>query len=405
MPRLVVLLLTSLLAFTGCSNDTEIAPPLPTSSAARADSAQQVATALGQALTDHDTAAAADVAAPAVRPLLQAVAANVGRLGLRSVGLRYLEDGVVDPQRLDSVPDGTWAATMELTWRLPGWDHRASRAELSVLLHRDDGRARVVGFAPGGEGRVPVWLTGPVEVRRTGRVLIASASGQSALSAAALLRLGRQAVREVGATLRWHGRLVIEVPQTEQQLEQALAAGEKQYASIAAVTTTVDGSAGRRAPLHVFLNPGVFNRLGAQGAQVVMTHETVHVATHANASAAPDWLREGFADYVALSHARVPVAKAGAQAIAKTRKQGPPRQLPSDADLGASAPHIGTAYEEAWLVCRFIAREYGERRLIRFYRAVDGGTPLPEALRQVLDTSEQGLVSGWSRSLTDLARK
>lgn len=388
---------------SGCSQDTEIVPPTPTSSAAQDDSAQQVAAALARALRDHDATAAGELASSTARPQLQAAARNVGLLGLRLRTLRYLEPGVVAVEDEGDLPEGTWAATMQLVWRLPGWDGRDTRTEVSVLLDRDGGKTRVVGFAPGIGGRVPVWLTAPVDVRRAGRALVVTTNRQAGLSTARLLPLARQAVREVSETLHWRGSLVVEVPGDEQRLEQALAAGEHQYASIAAVTTTVDGSPGRGAPLHVFLNPTVFSRLGVQGAQVVMTHETVHVATQANASAAPDWLREGFADYVALLHAGVPVAKAGAQAIAKVRKQGPPQQLPTDADLAASAPHLGTAYEEAWLLCRFIARTYGEGKLIALYSSVDGGVNLSSALQQVLGTSEPALVKAWSRDMGRLA--
>ena len=55
-----------------------------------------------------------------------------------------------------------------------------------------------------------------------------------------------------------------------------------QYQSIAAVTTSVDGSRARRSPSHVFVNPQVFLPLRPRGAQVVITHEATHVATHAS---------------------------------------------------------------------------------------------------------------------------
>lgn len=400
MPRLVVLLLTALLVLTGCSSDTEIAPPKATGPGAGADAVQRTTDDLAAALRSRDAEAAARLAAPGARPLLEAVVANAQAIGLEVTDLRYLEDTVLAGS--EAAPEGTRAVTVELVWRLPGWDARASRAELSLLL--DESAEHVVGFQPGAEGRVPVWLTGSVRVARADRALVISASSEPELAAERLLGFARRAVREATQTLGWRGRLVVEAPGSDHDLEDALLAGEGQYASIAGITATVDGSGGRQAPLHVFLNPEVFAKLGGQGAQVVMTHEAVHVATRANASHAPDWLREGFADYVALSHARVPVTKAGAQAIAKVRKDGPPKQLPSDAALAASAPGIGTAYEEAWLVCRFIAREYGEDRLIAFYEAIDQNGRVAEALDRVLGTNEKALVKAWSRDLAQLAR-
>ena len=55
------------------------------------------------------------------------------------------------------------------------------------------------------------------------------------------------------------------------------------------------------------MNPPVFEPLGPQGAQIVMSHEAAHVATDAAASSMPTWLLEGFADYVALAHVDLPV--------------------------------------------------------------------------------------------------
>ena len=41
-----------------------------------------------------------------------------------------------------------------------------------------------------------------------------------------------------------------------------------------------------------------------------MSHESTHVATDAPFATMPTWLLEGFADFVALDHAGVPVEKA-----------------------------------------------------------------------------------------------
>lgn len=395
-----IAVLACLAAFlTGCSGDTELAPPEPTSTDARDAIAQRVVDALEDALEEGDGAAAESLAAAEAKPLLRAVADNAEALGLRLSRLRYLEPAELPADELAGKPEGAWGATVELSWRLRGWDLRDARVETAVVL---DGEGRILGFAPG-TGRVPLWLAGPLDVRRAPRVLVVSAAEENGLSAPRILGLGRQAVAEVTETLGWNGRLVLEAPATDGDLERALQAEPGQYASIAAVTTSTDGSAGDRAPVHVFLNPALFGRLGNQGAQVVMTHEAVHVATRATASSAPNWLREGFADYVALEHAGVPVQKAGAQAIAGVRKDGPPTALPTDAELSASAPGLGGAYEEAWLVCRFIAREYGEDRLIAFYDAVDGGATVPGALQDVLGTSERALTTDWSRDLARLA--
>ena len=147
------------------------------------------------------------------------------------------------------------------------------------------------------------------------------------------------------------------------------------------MTTTVDGSLRSDAPVRVFVNPTVFGRLKERGAQVVMSHEATHVATGATFASMPTWLLEGFADFVALDGAGVPVDLAARQILDRIRKDGLPGGLPTTADLDPTANGLGATYEEAWLACRFLAQEYGADRLVRFYRAVErrrldpGGVP------------------------------
>lgn len=397
MRRGLVAFLAILALTSGCSHDTEITPPKPSVTADQDAEAADAVARLQRVLVRHDTKAMAQT-----RALSDAVA-NARTLRLRILSVRYVEPAELAAEDLAGVPSGTFGATVEMGYRLSGWDPRPTRLETTVLLHRTGGQTTVVGFAPG-TGRLPLWLSGPLSIVAEGRVLVIDRSDDPRLAGNTLARLARVAVREDARTLGWNGRLVVEVPDSETALEQALEATAGQYANIAAVTTTVDGSAGRTAPLHVFLNPAVFSRLGHQGAQVVMTHESVHVATRANASKAPDWVREGFADYVALLHAGVPISEAGAQAIAQARKQGPPKHLPTDAELAASAPGLGTTYEEAWLVCRTIGQRYGTAKLIALYEALDSGTPLAAALNRVLGIDQRELVAEWSHDVARLAR-
>jgi hypothetical protein len=219
-----------------------------------------------------------------------------------------------------------------------------------------------------------------------------------------VLDLARQALDDVGKVLPgWRGKLVMEVPGSEDQLEQALGAPAGRYANIAAVTTSVDGSLVPGSPVHVFLNPKVFDGLGPRGAQVVVSHESTHVATDATFAEMPTWLLEGFADYVALAHARIPVATAASQILARIRKDGPPDHLPTATELDPAAPGLGATYEEAWLAARFIAQEYGEARLVTFYRKVSGGEAVERAFKGTLGTTEDAFVARWRADLRDLA--
>jgi hypothetical protein len=218
------------------------------------------------------------------------------------------------------------------------------------------------------------------------------------------LGLARQALVDVAKVLPdWHGNLVLEVPASEEQLDEALAAPAGRYDNIAAVTTTVDGSLVPGSPVHVFLNPQVFDTLGPRGAQVVVSHETTHVATGATFVDMPTWLLEGFADYVALDHAGIPVQTAASQILARIRKDGPPDHLPTASDLDPTANGLGATYEEAWLATRFISKEYGEQKLITFYRKVSAGQSTTAAFQGILGTTEDAFVRRWRADLRHLA--
>jgi hypothetical protein len=396
------LLLAGALALTGCSSDETLAPPKPSSGStdARGVSAQRTLTELAAALTARDDSRAAALAAPEGRATVAAMVANAGTLDLRDLSLRFVDDQSVlsadDRSRYGST---AWAATADLSYRIAGWDAHPARLETRFVFVRSGGRDLVAGVG-GGDGRTPIWVTGRVNHAEAGRALVVS----RAAKADHYLALASQALTDVAKVLpRWHGRLVLEVPADEVGLDQALAASQEQYANIAAVTTTVDGSLVPGTPVHVFLNPRVFDGLGPRGAQVVLSHEATHVATDAAFADLPTWLLEGFADYVALAHADIPVSTAASQILARIRKTGPPDHLPTAVELDPTANGLGATYEEAWLATRFIAEEYGEAKLVAFYRKVGNGEKVEQAFRTILGTTEPAFVAQWRADLRDLA--
>ena len=156
--------------------------------------------------------------------------------------------------------------------------------------------------------------------------------------------------------------------------------------------------------MRVFVNPTVFGRLKERGAQVVMSHEATHVATGATFTSMPTWLLEGFADFVALDDAGVPV---------EPRRRADPRPDPQGGTAARAARPartstrrangLGATYEEAWLACRFLAQEYGADRLVRFYRTVSAGASTQEAFRSELGTTQRMFVAQWRADLARLA--
>ncbi len=350
---------------------------------------------LESAVRRHDAAAGSRLgASPAARADLGGVVRNGRALHVADFTLRYVDtDGAVRK-------GGSWAADVDTMWRFAGFDRQIEHLEVRVRFARAGDDLRIAGIG-GGDRRSPLWLAGPVQVRRSAQSMVLVDG--SAARADAFAALARRAVPQVRRVLpRWSGGLVVEVPASQRGLDAALGADRGQYAGIAAVTTTVDGSRSRRSPSHVFVNPKVFEPLRPQGAQVVITHEATHVATAAATSKAPIWLVEGFADYVALNSQRLPVSTTAARIIAVVRRQGPPRRLPSSAEFAAGAEHLEARYESAWLACRLLAQDGGVRALVAFYRAMDGGAALGPELQRHFGLTPATFTKEWRHLLSDL---
>jgi hypothetical protein len=350
---------------------------------------------LESAVRRDDVPAGAGLGAtPRARTDLGGVVRNGRALHVKGFSLRYLDSsGAV-------APNGTWAAEVATTWRFAGFDRRTEHLELRVSFAPASGRLRIAGIG-GGDRRTPLWLSGPLQVRRSTRSLVV-VDGTSA-RAARFAALARRAVPQVRRVLPdWRGGLVLEVPATEAELDAALGASPGDYRGIAAVTTTVDGSSSRQSPSHVFVNPQVFDPLRPRGAQVVITHEATHVATDAATTPAPTWLVEGFADYVALSSQRLPLTTTAARITALVRHSGAPRHLPGEHQFAPGAKHLEARYESAWLACRLLAREGGNDALVGFYRAMDGGRELGPELRRWFGLTPVSFTRQWRTLLSHL---
>jgi hypothetical protein len=380
-------------------------PQGPAARGARPAEAAVVLQQLAAALADGDAGAAAALA-PAgddtAAGRLRAVARNARELGL-SVSLRYVDEagGVA--------ADGGWTAAVAATWRYAGDPgSEPARAEVSVRFAPvgDDGVA-VAGFGQPAAGRVPVWMAGPVVVARSHGLLVV-VSGHGALGrseADRYLRLAATAVDVVRRVLpSWPGKLVVEVPPSSAALDRAMDVDPGHTSGIAAVTVPVDGSTDTDSPVHVLVNPEVYDRLPPTGAQVVLSHEAAHVATEAARSDVAPWLVEGFADYVALRDVGLPVSTTAAQIIRQVRRDGVPDALPGPAEFETGTSHLGATYESAWQACVLLADRGGEQALVRFYDAVSAGSPLSTALRQRFGLTEAALTRLWQRRLADLAR-
>ncbi|MBC7275271.1 hypothetical protein [Nocardioides sp.] len=315
---------------------------------------------------------------------------NARAIGVEDVAARYVaESGNV-------AADGSWTADVEMSWRTPG--DPVLTEELKVGF---DAGGAITGFSAAQGTRLPLWLSGPVEVRRTGSTLVVVQA--SADVADRYAKLAATAVDEVRKVISWDDpRLVLEVPATG--LESALGAQPGAYSAVAAVTATVDGSTKAGTPLHVWVNQGVIGDLDAPGAQVVITHEATHAATDApTGTNRPMWLVEGFADYVALRETTLPLSKTAGQILAQVRENGAPDHLPGKAEFNTRSEHFGAEYEAAWLACEVLAEAGGEEALVDLYEETGRGTALEKALQSSFGFGEDELTARWRAHLSESA--
>ena len=352
--------------------------------------------ALATAWHRHDRQAFVDVGAEpgwGARTWSALTALDVDRFALRYVG--------ADVPRAGSGVDST--AVVDATWRLPGWDEPVSSQLLVDFV--DDGIAtmRPLLGAP-----VPLWAVGAVRSVDVGGgatvLLLPGTSPHVRGSVTRQVELARARVEDLlpGTLDRAHPLLVV-TPARSAQFAAVLGSPNG-WDAIAAVATTVDGSATETVPDLVVLNPTVYGRLGPMGAQVVLAHEATHIATGAAASGAPAWVVEGFADLVALRGLGVPLRTAAGRTLATVRRDGPPRHLPGYAEFRTEAHGLGRAYEQAWLACRMLEQQYGLAATVRFAREVTDGRSLQLALRDELGTDLETVTADWRAELSRLSR-
>jgi hypothetical protein len=396
---LCLVLVAGAVAWSVVDSDEYVAPRPP----AEADpvdavGASRTVDALQRAVADGDPADAASLAPEGdgrAAGLMAALVTNARSIPVSGLRLRYVDETSA------AATDGTWGAAVAVTWRFAGFDAAPSHAEVTFRFRRDGDRVAVVGVGGGGM-RTPVWMSGPLTVRRSPDTLVLSAGRPARIDD--YERRARVAVTDVRAVLpQWRTGLVVEVPADDVALDAALDADPGEYAGIAAVTSSTDGSTAPGSAIHVFVNPSIYDRLGGTGAQVVMSHEAVHVATRAPSSTMPPWLLEGFADYVALRGVDLPFSVTAGQVIEQVRREGSPEALPGAAEFGSADTHLGAAYESAWLACVVLADRAGEDALVRMYAAVDGGADLIDQLEERFAWTEREFVEAWRQRLTDLA--
>ncbi|WP_443053779.1 hypothetical protein [Streptomyces sp. NBC_00670] len=336
---------------------------------------------------------------------------------------RQLATGAAEFANLRNVPLASWSyritsfhrtgeratADADLRYQVRGYD-RAPVTSGRVLRLVHSGRHwYVASDEPAKKSGQQLWEQGAVRAVR-GRHSLVLGVGQSESDLERYARLADDAVPAVSRAWGsgWAGRVVVYVPRSVKGMAGLLGGAAGGYRGIAAVTTGEAGGSTSAPADRVIVNPDAYGVLGDFGRQVVLTHETTHVATRAHTTAAtPLWLSEGYADFVGYRESDRTAAQVAPELRDEVAAGRVPDALPTDADFGfgQEAGRLARAYEGGWLACRMIAERWGEKRLRAFYRAVgDHGEragAVEDALRTVLDTDAAAFTRDWRAYLRD----
>ena len=306
-----------------------------------------------------------------------------------------------------------WAPKVTLRHALQGIDADPSESTQHLTFVRRSSRWYVAAdddFAGRGDtSERLIWDTGPVSVVRGRRSLVLGHPG----SLAEMRRLATEvdaAVPRVTAVWGsgWKQRVAVVVPASQRELGTLVQArgALTPIAALALAGPVRSGTA--RGGDRILVNPPNMARLGPLGRQVVLTHEVTHVASRAaTGPLVPSWLAEGLADHVGFLDSGVPVRLAAEELGDDVRAGRTPTSLPSDRAFNGDNPDLAQAYEGSWLAVELLVQRYGERRMLRFYRALgevergERAAVLDEVLRAELGTSTRELVAAWRASLRD----
>ena len=342
-------------------------------------------------------AAAVDPRAGAYRAAQRRVFGNLRRLPLtqwtyRVTNVRHVRHG--GKERTE--------AEVRLRYRLRGDDRVPVTATERLAFARHGGRWYVAAELPGSDRQL--WEQGRVTVVRGERSLVLGV-GRERAGLRSLARDADDAVSAVdGVWSRdWPRRVVLEVPASLRRMAELLDSPASSYQGIAAVTTGEAGESTAAPADRIVVNPEAYGLLSEEGRQVVVTHETVHVASRTHTGpATPLWLSEGLADWVGYrGTGRTP--KGAAPELDRAVKQGEvPRELPSERAFrfGSDPEALGRAYESGWLACRYVAGTWGEEKLLSLYLRVGdadkkGRAALDGALRGELGLTPGEFTERW----------
>lgn len=305
-------------------------------------------------------------------------------------------------------PDA-WVSRIGGHYRLAGYDTRAREFESYFSVVRRGQQWRLADDTDGGT-QTEIWDLPKFTVVKGRATLVLGTGPASRLRPYAAL--GDLAVTRVTAVWGsgWTRRVVVVIPGTSAQMAELVDQQAGSVGQVAAVTDGPFGTDGKAGADRVVVNPTAFGSLEQRGRQVVITHESTHVAIRSTTTqGVPLWLSEGMADYVGYRDIGATPHQIASALFAQVRAGKGPTRLPTAADFDPSRTTIGPHYNAAWLAVRRIAQRWGEDTLVRFYRAAataragatdpgssaDADAATAAAFTSVLHTSVAAFTKDW----------
>ena len=274
----------------------------------------------------------------------------------------------------------SWVGDVRVSWRVRGAGPGFAHAEVPLTFRDVRGGAAFV-TARSAADAVPLWLLERAARRACG------GDGRHGLR-----RRGPRAGSRASPYGRWPtcarccrgwpGVLVVEVPRSRAAADPgARVAAGRLHGDRGGDHDGRRVAAADRSRARLRQPAGLRPAWATRGSQIVISHEATHVAVGAALSTMPPWLLEGFADYVALAHVDLPVARAAQP----DPRPGPPPTgprpvFPDRLRSTPAAPTLGASYESAWLACRLLAEKYGEHAADR---VLPGRGPIGDDRRAV----------------------
>ena len=315
------------------------------------------------------------------------------------------------PDQKRVLPDRSVIVRVRLTYRLVGTTTSTDREQYLTIVPRGDHwlvASDTDASASGLDTQRDLWDLGPVRtLRGDTSLVVADRRGATVAEMRKLADEADLAVHDVDEvwTGEWSQQPLVLLPRSQADMATIIDSDGAGLAQIAAVTTGAF-EAGLSRGDRIVINPASWKTLDALGRLVVLTHEMTHVATRSSSvQSVPIWLSEGFADYVAYRATPVPTAIVASDIFRKVRAGKAPDHLPDGADFDAARGDIASSYESAWLACRMISEQYGEKKLVKLYSALSdsAGPGWPDETVDVLGVGRHALVHDWKAYLKDKA--